>query len=107
MSEQKRRPIRRGPGAGMVPGEKAKKFKGTVGQLIKYMGRYKIGVLVVLIFAVASTVFSIAGPKILGKATTELFCSGITVPILPSDESGKNPMVSSSAALSLLARTAI
>ena len=73
MSEQKRRPIRRGPGAGMVPGEKAKNFKGTVGQLIKYMGRYKIGVLVVLIFAVASTVFSIAGPKILGKATTELF----------------------------------
>lgn len=73
MSEQKRRPIRRGPSAGMVPGEKAKNFKGTVGQLIKYMGRYKIGVLVVLIFAVASTVFSIAGPKILGKATTELF----------------------------------
>ena len=73
MSEQKGRPIRRGPGAGMVPGEKAKNLKGTVGQLIKYMGRYKIGVLVVLIFAVASTVFSIAGPKILGKATTELF----------------------------------
>ena len=37
------------------------------------MGRYKIGVLVVLIFAVASTVFGIAGPKILGNATTELF----------------------------------
>lgn len=73
MSEQKRRPMKHGPGAGMAPGEKAKNFKGTVSQLIKYMGRYKIGVLIVLIFAVASTVFSIAGPKILGKATTELF----------------------------------
>lgn len=83
MSEQKRRPIRRGPGAGMVPGEKAKNFKGTVGQLIKYMGRYKIGVLVVLIFAVASTVFSIAGPKILGKATTELF-NGLVAKVLGS-----------------------
>lgn len=74
MSEQKRRPgMGHGPGAGMVPGEKAKNFKGTVAQLLKYMGRYKIGVLVVLVFAIASTVFSIAGPKILGKATTELF----------------------------------
>lgn len=74
MSENKRRPgMGHGPGAGMVPGEKAKNFKGTVAQLIKYMGKYKLGVLVVLIFAIASTVFNIAGPKILGKATTELF----------------------------------
>lgn len=74
MSEHKRRPgMGHGPGAGMAPGEKAKNFKGTVAQLLKYMGKYKLGVLVVFIFAVASTVFSIAGPKILGKATTELF----------------------------------
>lgn len=63
----------RGPGAGMAPGEKAKNFKGTAAQLIRYMGNYKLGVLVVFIFAIASTVFSIIGPKILGKATTELF----------------------------------
>lgn len=62
-----------GPGAGMMPGEKAKNFKGTVSQLLRYMGRYKIAVLVVMIFAIASTAFNIAGPKILGKATTELF----------------------------------
>ena len=73
MSENKRRPMGRGPGAGMAPGEKAKNFKGTAAQLIRYMGNYKLGVLVVFIFAIASTVFSIIGPKILGKATTELF----------------------------------
>lgn len=73
MSENKRRPMGHGPGAGMAPGEKAKNFKGTAAQLIQYMGNYKLGVLVVFIFAIASTVFSIIGPKILGKATTELF----------------------------------
>lgn len=74
MSENRRRSgMGRGPGAGMAPGEKAKNFKGTAAQLIRYMGKYKLGALVVLIFAIASTVFSIAGPKILGKATTELF----------------------------------
>ena len=73
MSEQ-RRPQRMGHGhGGMVPGEKAKNFRGTVKKLLQYMGRYKTGVLFVLIFAVASTVFGIAGPKILGNATTELF----------------------------------
>ena len=70
MSENKRRPMGRGPGAGMAPGEKAKNFKGTAAQLIRYMGNYKLGVLVVFIFAIASTVFSIIGPKILGKETT-------------------------------------
>lgn len=74
MSERKRRSgMGHGPGAGMMPGEKAKNFKGTVSQLFRYMGRYKIAVLVVMIFAIASTAFNIAGPKILGKATTELF----------------------------------
>lgn len=75
MSEPKR-PGRMGHGhgrGGMMPGEKAKNFKGTVRKLIQYMGRYKILLLTVLIFAVASTAFSIAGPKILGQATTELF----------------------------------
>lgn len=76
MSEHKR-PARMGHGpggpGGMAPGEKAKNFRGSVKKLLQYMGRYKIGVLVVLIFAVASTVFGIAGPKILGNATTELF----------------------------------
>ncbi len=75
MSEPKR-PGRMGHGhgrGGMMPGEKAKNFKGTVRKLIQYMGRYKILLLTVLIFAVASTVFGIAGPKILGQATTELF----------------------------------
>ncbi len=75
MSEQ-RQPRRMGPGhgpGGIAPGEKAKNFRGTVRKLLQYMGRYKIGVFVVLIFAVASTVFGIVGPKILGNATTELF----------------------------------
>ena len=74
MSEPRKRPgMGHGPGRGMAPGEKAKDFKGTFAQLLKYMGKYKLGILVVMIFAIASTVFSIVGPKILGKATTELF----------------------------------
>ncbi len=73
MSEHKGpRRMGHGPG-GMVPGEKAKNFKGTVRKLLQYMGRYKFGILFVLVFAVASTVFGIMGPKILGNATTELF----------------------------------
>lgn len=77
MSEQKRpRRMGHGPGhgpGGMMPGEKAKNFRGTAKKLLQYMGRYKIGVFAVLIFAIASTVFGITGPKILGNATTELF----------------------------------
>lgn len=61
-----------GPG-GMGPVEKAKDFKGSIKKLVRYMGRYKIGVLFVMIFAVGSTVFSIVGPKILGHATTKIF----------------------------------
>lgn len=61
-----------GPG-GMMPGEKAKDFKGTIRKLLKYMGRYKYGLFAVAVFAVGSTVFSIIGPKILSRATTELF----------------------------------
>ncbi len=64
----------RGPmGGGMGAGEKAKDFKGTIKKLIAYMANYKIAVLFVMLFAAASTVFNIWGPKILSKAITELF----------------------------------
>ena len=61
-----------GPGRGMAPGEKAKDFKGTFKKIVAYIGNYKFGVLGVMIFAICSTVFNVAGPKILGKATTAL-----------------------------------
>ena len=65
---------RRGPmGHGRMGGEKAKDFKGTMGKLIKYMSAFKIQMLFVIIFAIGGTVFNIIGPKILGKATTEIF----------------------------------
>ena len=57
----------------MMKGEKPRDFKGTMKKLIQYLGSYKVSILVVLIFAMASTIFSIAGPKILGNATTKLF----------------------------------
>ena len=57
----------------MMSGEKAKDFKGSMAKLFRYMGRYKFRFILMFIFAVAGTVFSIVGPKILGKATTELF----------------------------------
>ena len=54
--------------------EKAKDFKGTTKKLIKnYLSQYKIGLIIVFIFAIGSTIFSIVGPKILGNATTEIF----------------------------------
>lgn len=53
--------------------EKAKDFGGTMKQLIHYISVYKIGIFFVAVFAIGSTVFSILGPKILGKATTEIF----------------------------------
>ncbi len=67
----------RGPGMGHgghgMPGEKAKDFKGTMKKLMSYLGMYKIPFLFVAIFAIGSTIFNILGPKILGKATTEIF----------------------------------
>ncbi len=61
-------------GAGMMRGgEKARNFKGTMKKLIKYLSVYKISIIIVIIFAAASAIFSIVGPKILGKATTKLF----------------------------------
>ena len=74
-----RRPPRRGPmgghgpGHGMMPGEKAKDFKGTLKKMIAFMGRFKAALVVVLVFAIGSTVFNIIGPKVLSKVTTELF----------------------------------
>ena len=60
----------RGPG---VPGEKAKDFKGTVKKLLSHMGRFKLQLGLVGIFAVCSTIFNIVGPKVLSQATTEIF----------------------------------
>jgi ATP-binding cassette subfamily B protein len=62
-----------GGGAMAGGGEKANDFKGTMKKLLKYLGAYKISIVVVIIFAAASAVFSIVGPKILGNATTTLF----------------------------------
>ena len=53
-------------------GEKAKDFKGTIGKLFRYIGKYKAAVVVVAIFAIGSTVFNVVCPKVLGKATTAL-----------------------------------
>lgn len=66
---------RRGPGGhgGMMPGEKAKTFKGTTRKILSYIGRYKIAIVLVMISAVVGTVFNIVGPKVLSKATTEIF----------------------------------
>ncbi len=65
-----------GPGggvSGMIVGEKAKDFKGTIRKLLKYLSRYLPQIIIALICAVASTVFAIVGPSILGNATTLLF----------------------------------
>ena len=75
MSNNKRRVGPMGPhgAGGMGSGEKAKDLKGTIKKLMKYLGKFKIAILVVFVFAIGSTVFSIVGPKILGNATTEVF----------------------------------
>ena len=72
-----RRPMGgRGPMGGgrrmMQGGEKAKNFSGSFKKLIRYIGNYKFAILAVMIFAAISTVFSVAGPKVMGKATTAL-----------------------------------
>lgn len=65
----------RGPG-GMMPGEKAKDFKGTARKLIQYLGSYNKQIVVVFFAAALSCIFMIAGPKVLAYATNELF-SGV------------------------------
>jgi ATP-binding cassette subfamily B protein len=57
----------------MMKGEKARDFKGTIKKLLAYMKPFYVSIIVVFVFAVGSTIFSILGPKILGKATTKLF----------------------------------
>lgn len=71
MSERSRRPM--GGGHGMRSVEKAKDFKGAMSCLFQYMGKYKFRFGLMFLFAIAGTIFNIVGPKILGKATTELF----------------------------------
>ncbi|MEG0594561.1 MAG: ABC transporter ATP-binding protein [Christensenella sp.] len=76
MSEHTKTPPRMGMGGGpkmAMAGAKAKDFKGSMGRLLNYIGKYKLAVVVVFIFAIASTVFSIIGPKLMGNATTVLF----------------------------------
>ena len=73
MSKRQGGPMGGDPHGGMGAGEKAKDFKGTIKKLMKYLSEYKIGLIFVLLFAIGSTIFNIAGPKILGKATTEIF----------------------------------
>lgn len=60
-------------GHGMRGGEKAKDFSGSMKKIFHYMGKYKVRIVLVMIAAMAGTIFNIVGPKILGKATTELF----------------------------------
>jgi len=74
----KKKGNRGGPGSGhgpngMMKGESAKNFKGSIKRLLQYMGHYKVTILVVFFFAALSTVFNILGPMIMGRATTELF----------------------------------
>lgn len=69
-----------GHGRGMHGGEKAKDFKGSMARILRYMGRYKFRFILMFFFAVAGTIFNIWGPKVLGKATTELF-SGLVAKV--------------------------
>lgn len=70
--------------AGGPSGEKAKDFRGSMKRLLLYMKRYRIQLAVMMLFAVGSTIFNIVGPKILGKATTELY-NGIVSKISGGD----------------------
>lgn len=64
----------RGPmGKSMGAGQKANDFKGTMRKLIAYLSKFKISIILVIVFAIGSASFSIVGPKILGKATTKIF----------------------------------
>ena len=74
MSKERKGPMGgHGHGMGMGKGEKAKDFKGTMKKLISYLKPYALPIILVFIFAIASAAFSIVGPKILGRATTEIF----------------------------------
>lgn len=80
-AQRKKRGYRPGGPAGrMIATEKPRDFKGTVGKLIRFMGRFKFAMAAALVFAIGSTVFSVIGPKVLSTATTELF-SGIVAKV--------------------------
>ena len=67
--------MRRGPmghGKGRGPAEKAKDFKGTMAKLIRYLGSYRINIIIAFLFSIVSVALMVIGPKILGNATTEL-----------------------------------
>ena len=68
MAQQRRR---HGPPGVAV--EKPKDFKKSMGKLLRYMAKYKLGLIFVIIFAIGSTVFTIVGPKVMAKATDALF----------------------------------
>ncbi len=69
----KRKPGMHHHGRPLLPSEKAKDFKGTVRNMLAYLGAYKIALVFVVLFALGSTAFNIVGPKVLSQATTELF----------------------------------
>lgn len=72
--QQQGGPLGGGPMAGLMRGgEKPRNFKATMSKLLQYLSEYKVSIVIVFVFAIASTIFMIAGPKILGKATTRLF----------------------------------
>ncbi len=77
MSKHTNKRMPRGPMGGRHgmrgPAEKAKDFKGTMKTLASYLAKYKLSILIVFLFAIGSVTFSVIGPKILGKATTEIF----------------------------------
>lgn len=91
MSENRMR--RGGPGGGHGPMgamgkmEKAKDFKGTMKKLLNYLKPYRLSMIIVLIFAIGSTAFSIAGPKILGKAVTKIF-EGLVSKVTGTSDTG-------------------
>ena len=72
VEQPRQTPRPHGPGSRMAPGEKAKDFGGTIRKLLRYMGPYRVGLVNAIILAMASVVFSVVGPKILGNATTEV-----------------------------------
>ena len=73
-AQRKKRGYRPGGPAGrMIVTEKPRDFKGTVGKLVRFMGRFKFAMLAALVFAIGSTAFNVIGPKVLSTATTELF----------------------------------
>ena len=71
--EKNKAPFGGGPMGGMMPGEKAKDFRGSLGKLADYLKPYTFLIGIVVVFAIVSTVFTILGPNILGDATTEIF----------------------------------